>query len=447
VGPPPGGDPLAVTSGERAVNDCFVLARVSGADVTLETTSALARGTSLLLWQVQDGFARSGDQADLTGADALKDAGRWEVTAVDAAATSGTATIVKLAGAPRGAYSTDPASRRAAQACVVPAFTDVMVAAGARIVARPWNGRTGGLVAFTASGTVTVDGEITASGLGFRGGPWSRDHFHADNDPTKRRLTDLDTTSGFGGYKGEGLDGGEWPKREGRGNVATGAGGGNNTHAGGGGGGGASKGGFGGMQHGFYGAGDPGTRGMPGVGLKLALRERLAMGGGGGQGQQVVNNIAPRDCRAKGFAMTMQDLTRGGNGGGVIVITARALKGAGGVTADGARGGCAEYDGAGGGGAGGTIWIKAEGGDFSGTVSAQGGQGGDNVNSNARVGPGGGGGGGRVRAELGAAARPRIEARGGKTGMHYRAAASGGAPTTPDPYGATAGGDGVLEMN
>jgi hypothetical protein len=439
-----GGGALVVMSGERSVNDCYVLDKVVGGEATLQGTVALTKGTTLLLLQVQDGFGKSGDQAELTTPAALKDAGTWELVSVEAASPAGAATTVKVSAPIKATYSTSLTSRRAAQACVLPSYTDVTIAMGAKVVAKPWNGQTGGVVGWTASGTVTIDGEVSATGLGFRGGPWSKDHFHADNDAGKRKLTDLDTTMGFGGYKGEGLDGGEFPRREGRGNVANGAGGGNNTHAGGGGGANAGKGGFGGMQHGFYGAGEPNTRGMPGAAVKVAFKERISLGGGGGEGQQVVNNIAPRACKDKGFAMTMQDLARGGNGGGLVLVTARTLKGAGSVTADGARGGCAEYEGAGGGGAGGTIWLKAEGGDFSGSIVANGGAGGDNLNSNARVGPGGGGGGGRVRVEV-PGHKAKVEAKGGKTGTHYRAGGGGG-PTNPDPYGASAGSDGVVEL-
>lgn len=74
-----------------------------------------------------------------------------------------------------------------------------------------------------------------------------------------------------------------------------------------------------------------------------------------------------------------------------------------------------------------------------------GGPGGDNLNTNSRVGPGGGGGGGRIRAELPAGAKPKLEVTAGPGGFHYRVFNTGAAPMTKDHYGATDGQAGVAE--
>ena len=77
----------------------------------------------------------------------------------------------------------------------VPQYTDVTVNSGGSITAAAWDGNQGGILAFNASGTVTVDsgGRIDVSGLGFRGAP----------QHTKPSATEF-----VDGYHGEGHTGG-----------------------------------------------------------------------------------------------------------------------------------------------------------------------------------------------------------------------------------------------
>src|SRR6185503_4333843 len=85
----------------------------------------------------------------------------------------------------------------------VPEFTTVTVSAGGQIQPAPWNGETGGVVAFLANGAVTIGGNgIDASAIGFRGGA-----------ATSGQLVTLDSTSldadplvtTLNAQKGEGL--------------------------------------------------------------------------------------------------------------------------------------------------------------------------------------------------------------------------------------------------
>ncbi|MCE9666964.1 Ig-like domain-containing protein [Myxococcus stipitatus] len=57
-----------------------------------------------------------------------------------------------------------------AQVIRVPELRDVTIEPGGELRARPWNGSTGGVVAFLVSGDVHNDGLITATGAGFRPG-------------------------------------------------------------------------------------------------------------------------------------------------------------------------------------------------------------------------------------------------------------------------------------
>jgi hypothetical protein len=52
----------------------------------------------------------------------------------------------------------------------VPEYPDVTVRRGASLIAVRWDGSTGGVLTFLASGTIHNDGELQASGAGFRGG-------------------------------------------------------------------------------------------------------------------------------------------------------------------------------------------------------------------------------------------------------------------------------------
>ncbi|MHC1716659.1 MAG: hypothetical protein AB9915_02100 [Candidatus Dojkabacteria bacterium] len=52
----------------------------------------------------------------------------------------------------------------------IPQFTNVTVATGKTLSVKGWNGSTGGILVFKASGTVNINGSIDVTGDGFRGG-------------------------------------------------------------------------------------------------------------------------------------------------------------------------------------------------------------------------------------------------------------------------------------
>jgi hypothetical protein len=303
------------------------------------------------------------------------------------------------------------------QACTVPMYNNVVVEDGGRIVAEAWDGSKGGMIGFGAV-NLELHGEITASGMGFRGG-------QVRPDLGDSNVVDLDTTGGGeGGGKGEGHHFGSW-EMSGRGNYANGGGGGNAHNAGGGGGGLGGKGGHGGKQWpGGAGSDDPNTRGMPGT-VALAVG-RLMMGGGGGAGQQ-------NDSVAGA----------GGAGGGVVWVSAQFLSGAGTIAADGqhgfdaadAGGGSGRRDGGGGGGSGGMLRIELADHDFQGVISTVGGDGGDcSTDGDLALGPGGGGGGGLVVTN---GWTLDVTMAGGSPGTYTGA-------TVNTPWGAEAGEEGVL---
>lgn len=248
------------------------------------------------------------------------------------------------------------------------------------IFPRPWDGRTGGIVAIEADGALNFIAPIIASGLGFRGGD-------TINEPNCNPLLNLayssDVNGDIGGFKGEGIAAIDPNHVLGRGPNANGGGGGNDHNAGGAGGGNAGAGGEGGQRlNAPFGCGGP----FPGLGGYSLTHtgQRAFFGGGGGAGDQ--NNGVG---------------TPGGNGGGIVLIKAPNIQANGrvvdvtGESVTALSGG----DGSGGAGAGGTVIIDASFINGSILVNAQGGDGGSTNNSNDPsfcMGPGGGGGGGFV---------------------------------------------------
>lgn len=257
-----------------------------------------------------------------------------------------------------------------AQVVRIPEYTDVTVDVGATLVAVPWNGAAGGIVAFAARGTVSLEGEITADGAGFRGGEAGAVPGSGCTDPH-------DPASGAAGETVDGQLGTLGPAAS-----ATGGGGGGCEGAGGGGGGGfsdpeldAGPGGDGGwtsVNEPGGGSRPEGGRGGSPVVFAGSDGQRILPGGGGGAGD---------------------DGGAGGAGGGVVLIRALSFDGDGDLSAHGAPGE-GSVGGGGGGGAGGSVLVVVADGFLGcGRATAVGGDGGT---AGAGFGPGGGGGGGRV---------------------------------------------------
>jgi gliding motility-associated-like protein len=256
------------------------------------------------------------------------------------------------------------------QMVTVPDLGDATVC---NLTCMPWNGSTGGILAFRG-GKVNLSGNIDVSGKGFRGGILTP--FFSNQ--LKTILDYIGQSADDGGMKGEGIAILPQQYQWGRGPWSNGGGGGNNHNAGGAGGGGAGVGGFGGTYLGF----PLDTRGIGG--FPFAQVDRLIFGGGGGAGHD--NNDWG---------------TSGGAGGGIIIMEVNALEAGSSIRimANGASAAIAGIDGAGGGGGGGSIRINSSVISSSIIFEATGGKGGDNnsePNPYQCVGTGGGGGGGLV---------------------------------------------------
>jgi hypothetical protein len=289
--------------------------------------------------------------------------GQWELARVSGPLDG---TKVELARPTRNAYAAG-----ATQIVTVPEFTDVTIGADAKIIARPWDGKVGGIIAFLATGKLALEGYIYATGAGYRGGvaaPEGNEDLHD--------CVELDQPAPGGESKGEGAAVGRYGlETTGRGNLANGGGGGSCHNNGGGGGGHQGAGGHGGIVS-YESPVQPPALG--GAAITASTISRLSMGGGGGAGEKHHGGSSD-----------------GGAGGGVILLAARFMSGSGAIEADGvcpSTGGNAGSDGAGGGGAGGAIYVHSD--EIAGCkhLSAKGAAGGASTEGAS----GGGGGGGRV---------------------------------------------------
>jgi hypothetical protein len=255
------------------------------------------------------------------------------------------------------------------QVIVVPEYTTVSIGANAVLTAPAWDGAVGGVVVFLATGEVQLEGTISASELGFRGGNGEQ------QDAQPMGCTGLTETPQRGARRGEGLVPPGDGSTSGRGNSSSGGGGGVCDSSGGGGGGHQGQGGQGGVTW-------DGQRSVGGMGGARVTESnsRLVFGGGGGAG---FNEYGATSV--------------GGAGGGLILIRALGIRGAGRLLAQGAAG-ASTGTGCGGGGAGGTVSISADFVDCL-RIDASGGSGGSMVATVTPHGTGGGGGGGLIRVE------------------------------------------------
>jgi uncharacterized repeat protein (TIGR01451 family) len=404
----PGGGPAI------AAGDMVLVMQMQGTTIDSSDTNQYGNG------------AGSGATQDNTGDPArgytgTPTAGRYEYKLVTAVSGS----LISFSSALINTYTQAAASasqgQQTYQVIRVPQYASLAVSNGAPVVALPWNGSTGGVVAIDVTGTTTFTGgslapQIDVSGRGFRGGGSRSSQNKVPGNAGYRGTigtcgvaapgTDSGTSC-YGGLKGEGVAGtpryvydainATWvdngaegyPGGDGGRGAPANAGGGGNQHNSGGGGGG--NGGIGG-QGGFAFSGD-GSRNVGGFGGSAfpqsgsPIATQLVMGGGGGAAD--INNASSPSGS-------------GGSGGGVVLLRTGAISGAGLIRSNGTAGlpPNDRRDSGGGGGAGGTVLVTAGTGLASVAVQANGGVGGDaNVPGPApgeSEGPGGGGGGGVV---------------------------------------------------
>jgi uncharacterized repeat protein (TIGR01451 family) len=392
--------------------------------------AALAPGDLVMVIQMQGATIDATDAASYGSVTAYNNAGRNEVAEVQAiAGTTGITLACNLK------YSYSAAGR--AQVVRLPRYATLALNAGATLTGTAWNGTVGGVVAAEVQNGTTINGTVSATGLGFRGGAIDNTSTDAGTIVAGYRGTD----AAFGAEKGEGIVGYQadydnLSGRYGRGAAANGGGGGNSHNGGGGGGANVGTGtwtGTGNPDRGTSNAYDPawnleGTNfalstssggGRGGYTYSNVDRDALTIGPGnttwGGNGRQNVGGLGGRPLDQRGRLYlgggggagdgNNGGATAGGNGGGLIYLLAGgAVGGSGTLVANGTTGvrgtntlTSTTQDAAGGGGGGGTIVLSVSGTITGVSATAQGGTGGSQAGGNGEAeGPGGGGGGGLV---------------------------------------------------
>ena len=370
---------------------------VGGSSVSVNSGAGFSAGDLVMLWHVQgnDPIASLSNQSTMNLDSAADGLGKWELTRLSA--VSGNTLTAR-----RPFLNSFPVSRT--QVIRVPEFTTVTVASGRSIVASSWNGTTGGIVAFLATGTVTVNGSINVSERGFRGGP-------AVIGTAQLGCTSLSQPGPNGGRRGEGTMFGSFAASEtGRGIRTNGGGGGVCLNSGAGGGGHIGRGGIGAVSWHFDGKRPVG--GLGGAALSYSPSIRMTIGGGGGAGHTDANPNAS-----------------GEPGGGAIWLRSASFAGSGSLVSNGGSAPNAQGEGAGGGGAGGSIHVQVATSMSCGSATARGGAGGNAEaapGTSFYHGPGGGGGGGRIH--ISAASRScSISISGGSAGIIVGTSVTNGA--------------------
>ena len=388
-----------------------VTANPTGTSISVGSITGFATGDDVPLINMQ---GASGDTADV---------GNYEILEIS---TVGGSTI-NITSAIQNSYDGTTFANQVVRVQRIPQWTSVTINSSGSLTANAWNGTSGGILIFKASGTVAINGtgSIDAAGIGYIGGAGGV----ADGGINGESYDDQNGKGGDDGLKGT-LGGGSGedyaPVRDNT--TGTRGGGGHGEDSGTSGHGGdagnpASDGGVSIAKGGGL-AGSGTTTGQGGH-----AEDNADSPGGGGGGNYGIADLTQIFFGAGGggggdSGAVTGDGETGGDGGGIIFIIADIVDNNATIQLDGADGITAtDGDGASGGGAGGSLMIQANTWDNTGgTITAAGGAGGaKDINDDASG--GGDGGVGRIRIEA--------DSRTGTTIPTYSPAGTpgGGTPT------------------
>jgi hypothetical protein len=141
---------LVVSSAGVEINDYTNITSVGVNNITVNSAAAFAADDEVMIVQSQS-----------TGSSV----GTWETKRI----LSINSNIITFTDIIENSYSTSGSD--VLQAVRIPNYTDVTVNEGASITCPGWNGSTGGIIFFRASGTTILAGSVTAYKKGFRQGP------------------------------------------------------------------------------------------------------------------------------------------------------------------------------------------------------------------------------------------------------------------------------------
>ncbi len=463
------------------------------------SSTAIAAGDLLLVIQIQDAAINSsnsssyGGSAPGQGYTQINSAGAYEYVVASGPVSGGAVPITSsLINTYTQASANSLQGQRTYQVIRVPQYSSAIITG--TVTAPPWNGSTGGIVAFDVAGNLNWNSQvINVNALGFRGGAAQQSQTNGtgatlfNTDYVARVGTGTLGTAAIGsvpnGAKGEGIAGtpiivfvpttpnnnnvagsvintggtdgtsGGYPGGSfGRGAPGNAGGGGtdgqpnnaNDENTGGAGGGNYGTGGTGGFGWIGLPAVPPGSQtGGLGGGSVPAAPSRLFMGGGGGA-------ASTNNGTTSGFGI----LSSGASGGGLVLVRTGTVTGSGTINANGGNGNITAVppntpgtgvanDASGGAGAGGSVlvFVDNSGGATGTNINVNGGRGGNNApgtDNNCPHGPGGGGGGGYAVLSGSPAS---ISFNGGANGTTCSS------PTTTSDYGSTNSPGGFTLVN
>jgi hypothetical protein len=351
-----GADGALTVTTTTTIGEAWVVTVIVGSSLTVEGPTSLSAGDEVLIINMHGGDT------------AYAHVGVYEFAWVVSASTN-TVVLEATPTAIFGQSSNSSLLGQNVQVVRVPQYTDVTITSTGMLTAPVWDGETGGVLAFRATGTVTVDGVISVDELGYAAGQtgtvYNNDAFQGES---YAGTGDGNLNSSYGGFYGNYPYGYYRANYGGGGAMITGGGG---NYAGGATAGASWTGGS------YPAAAAGGTYGT-------ADLSTLYMGSGGAGVWYGSSNPGP-----------------GGDGAGilyigaaeVIVNNAAGISAIGGTTTHWATG---TWTYGAGGGAGGSIWVIADSLDLvSDALYAEGGLG---ESTHTRV--GGDGGYGRIRLDF-----------------------------------------------
>lgn len=272
-------------------------------DITVASTAGFTVGGRALLIQMQGAVIDESNSASFGNITNNNNTGNFEYVNI---ISFPNATTVRVRPITQTYSTSSSVPRGVTQLITVPYYVGNVTVSGT-LTAAAWNGTTGGVLVFIATGKVFLNANIDVNGRGFRG--------YAHHESSNGDCLEQDyymssaTEPNQGALKGEGVALVIANKERGRGKQATGGGGGDGHNGGGGGGGNGGFGGLGGMM--YMGCPNLWGRGEGGL-MFVASSTRVVMGGAGGTG----------DSNGTGAADPGGDAT---NGGGIILIQADSI--------------------------------------------------------------------------------------------------------------------------
>ncbi len=423
------------TSISGIINDYTKVTAVGCNYVDVSLSSSFASGDKVLIIQMQGATTDVTNTALFGDITAIGDAGNYEINEILNIATN----RINLKFTMTKSYSPTLGS---VQLVRIPQYVDVDIIG--TLTAKDWDGITGGVLIFQASGIITLNANIDVSSKGFRGGIVSTSNTSYGCTNTTSAFTSSNNyyyaqPSPQAGQKGEGISISPTSSNAGKGKQANGGGGGNGHNSGGAGGGNYGTGGRGGdkasrsaplgCSGGCGSSTFPNGYGIEGLGLSTYYSSnKIFLGGGGGGGHE--NDNRSFDA---------------GDGGGIIIILGNVINNSGGHSIL-SKGDDVLYDlsdagdGNSGGSGGGVVLLSINTVNNPIIINVSGGHGGDNNGGGYACryfGPGGGGGGGMIGLNT---VQPTITSvvAGGTSGFSY---------SHNSTYGAANGGNGDIITN